>query len=252
MFKDLHRNEKPLIICNVWDVASALIAEQQGFSAIGTSSAAIASMLGQEDGEQIEFQQLLSIVDSICKTSSLPLTVDIESGYGDTPQTIANNIIQLTELGVVGINIEDSVVVDGQRALCDAESFGRTLQSVTTQLNNAGVEVFINVRSDTYLLNVDNTLKASIERANLYQNSGADGLFLPCIQQPNDIKKVVNSTALPVNVMCVPDLPDFATLEKLGVKRISMGNYVHQAMLASLSSTLISIVKENSFSPLFV
>ena len=92
MFKDLHRKNHPLVICNVWDVSSALIAKQKGFEAIGTSSAAIAKMLGKEDGENVSFGELVLIVTAISEQSSLPLTVDIESGYGSSPEVIAKNI----------------------------------------------------------------------------------------------------------------------------------------------------------------
>jgi 2-methylisocitrate lyase-like PEP mutase family enzyme len=85
----------------------------------------------------------------------------------------------------------------------------------------------------------------------MYQNAGADGIFLPCLKDVQDFRAIVESTELPVNLMCVPDLPDFNLLEELGVKRISMGNFVHQAMLSSLSSMLTTIVAERSFRPLF-
>ncbi|MFM2483502.1 isocitrate lyase/PEP mutase family protein [Celerinatantimonas yamalensis] len=252
MFKELHRKDEPLIICNVWDVPSALIAERNAFSAIGTSSAAIAKMIGKEDGENVLFEELMSIVSAISKASRLPLTVDIESGYGETPRIIAKNIIELVQVGVVGVNIEDSIVVQGKRQLCDSTAFSKMLKSVRALLSEAGVEVFINVRSDAYLLSVNCALEVSLARIEKYQQSGADGIFLPCIKEPDDIKVVTASTALPINVMCVPDLPDFVVLKKLGVKRISMGNFVHEAILASLSSVLTSVVKEQSFKQLFV
>ena len=128
MFKSMHNMENPLVICNVWDAASAMIAQNSGFSAIGTSSAAIAKNLGKEDGENISFENLLSIVDIIGKSTTLPLTVDIEAGYGHTPEAIAGNIIKLTNLGVVGINIEDSIVVKGERQLCDQVVFAKRLE----------------------------------------------------------------------------------------------------------------------------
>ncbi|OIQ26526.1 isocitrate lyase/phosphoenolpyruvate mutase family protein [uncultured Vibrio sp.] len=251
MFKELHNEIEPLIICNVWDVPSALVAERNGFSAIGTSSAAISSMLGKDDGENVLFEQLLTIANAISKATTLPLTVDIESGYGDTPAAIANNIVELTKVGVVGINIEDSHVVQGERHLSDSTAFAQTLESVRELLSNADVDVFINVRSDAFLLNVDNALDVSIARVGQYQQAGADGIFLPCIQKTEDIRSIVAATHLPVNVMCVPALPDFDELKQLGVQRISMGNFVYEAMLSSLSSLLSSVSKQQSFKPLF-
>ena len=252
MFKSMHYAEEPLVICNVWDATSAKIAEKIGFKAIGTSSAAIAHNLGKDDGENIQFEDLLLIVKAIKRITTLPLTVDIESGFGDMPEVIAKNIIELVNLGVVGINIEDSVLVQGQRRLTDSASFSNMLSKVRHQLIEADVEVFINVRSDAFLLAVDDPVAVSIERISRYQQSGADGIFLPCIRNIGDIRAVVTSTPLPVNVMCVPELPSFSELKDLGVKRISMGSFVHEAMLASLSSSLMSIKQDQTFKALFV
>ncbi|MDC5838916.1 isocitrate lyase/phosphoenolpyruvate mutase family protein [Vibrio europaeus] len=252
MFKNMHEMEEPLVICNVWDVPSAKIAESVGFSVIGTSSAAIAKNLGKEDGENIRFEDLLSIVKAIVKSTELPLTVDLESGYGETPEIIAKNMIELVKVGVVGVNIEDSAVVDGERRLCDSALFSKTLEKVRECIREAGLEIIINVRSDAFLLNVEEPLVTSLERINRYQQAGADGIFLPCINKKDDIKSVVNSTSLPINVMCFPGLPSFSELKNLGVKRISMGNFVHEAMLASLSSSLASIKREQSFEVLFI
>ncbi|MBU2897512.1 isocitrate lyase/PEP mutase family protein [Vibrio hepatarius] len=251
MFKSMHNMENPLVICNVWDVASATIAQNSGFSAIGTSSAAIAKNLGKEDGENICFESLLSIVEIISKSTTLPLTVDIESGYGHTPEAIADNIIELVKVGAVGINIEDSIVVKGERELRDGILFAKILEKTRKRLSDKNIEVFINVRSDAYLLNVTHPLEESIDRIRKYQLAGADGIFLPCINTSSDIQSVVASTVLPINVMSVPNLPTFSELKNLGVKRISMGNFVHEAMLASLSSMLISIGQDQSFKGLF-
>jgi len=251
MFKSMHEMEEPLVIGNVWDVPSAKIAESVGFSVIGTSSAAIAKNFGKEDGENIRFEDLLSIVKAIAKSTELPLTVDLESGYGETPEIIAKNMIELVKVGVVGVNIEDSVVIDGERCLCDSTLFGKTLEKVREYIREAGLEIFINVRSDAFLLNVEDPVATSIERIKIYQQAGADGIFLPCIIKKDDIKSVVDSTSLPINVMCLPGLPSFSELKNLGVKRISMGNFVHEAMLGSLSAILASIKRDQSFEALF-
>ncbi len=248
MFKTMHTASKPLVICNVWDVASALIAEQTGFLAIGTSSAAIARSHGLDDGENIEFEEILSAVKAIAQATDLPLSVDIESGYGDTPQAIYENITELVNAGVVGINIEDSAVDNRERRLCDLMMFSQTLRKVKSMLNKANLKVFINVRIDTFLMNVKEPLK---ERIQAYQQAGADGVFLPCIKGTDDIKAVVDSTLLPINVMCVPELPNFKELEALGVKRISMGDFLYEAMLSSLQKNLITIKREQSFRTLF-
>jgi len=251
--KSLHQQAEPLIICNVWDVASAKAAEQNGFKVIGTSSAAIACMLGYADGEFMPFNELLFIVKRITACSNAPLTVDIEAGFSDDAQTTANYIKALAEVGVVGINIEDSKVnkTNGERVLVNEKHFAKYLLAITTQLEQDNISLFINVRTDTFLLGVEDATKESQKRAKLYQDAGADGLFVPCIVEAAAIKAVVDSTILPVNVMCMPDLADFSTLKSLGIKRISMGNFIFDALQKDMTTRLENILQSNSFKPVF-
>lgn len=249
-FNALHQQSSPLIICNVWDVASAKAGEKLGFNAIGTSSAAIASMLGYEDGEKMTFDELLYIVKRIVACSNLPLTVDIEAGYSRDPLKTAKNIKILAEIGVVGINIEDSIVNE-ERTLVDANSFAEYLSAIKGQLVKDQVEIFINVRTDTFLLGEKGALDETQKRASLYEVAGADGLFVPCITQNYDIQAVVSSTKLPINVMCMPNLPDFESLKALGAKRISMGNFLFDKLEADFKEKLTQIQQANSFQPIF-
>ncbi|NRA20694.1 MAG: isocitrate lyase/phosphoenolpyruvate mutase family protein [Oceanospirillaceae bacterium] len=249
-FNALHQQATPLIICNVWDAASAKTAEKLHFSAIGTSSAAIASMLGYEDGEQMSFEELLFIVKRIAISSALPLTVDIEAGYSQDPLTTVAYIKSLVEAGVVGINIEDSKV-NQTRALVDANSFAGYLSAIKGQLVKDQIDVFINVRTDTFLLGQEDALFETQKRAKLYEIAGADGLFVPCITKTADIAAVVKATAMPVNVMCMPDLPDFKSLTNLAVKRISMGNFLFDKLSSEFENTLNSILEDQSFKAVF-
>lgn len=250
-FKELHNQPKPLIIGNVWNVRSAKVFEKLAFQAIGTSSAAIAHTLGYEDGEQMPFSDLLFVVERIRKSVLLPLTVDIEFGYGVNASEITSNIIALHKLGVAGINIEDSFIENGQRALKDYSQFLQLLQEIKRLLEQSGVSMFINVRCDAFLLDVPSKLQVALERVGKYEQVGADGVFLPCITDKNDIVKVVSQTILPLNVMCMPDLPDFDTLKKIGVKRISMGNYLNSYAYTSMENIATKILVEQSFSALF-
>jgi len=249
-FNALHQQATPLLICNVWDVASAKTAEQLNFQAIGTSSAAIATMLGYEDGEEMAFDELLFIVKRIVACSKLPLTVDIEAGYSEDPLTTSTYIKALAEVGVVGINIEDSKV-SGTRALTSATSFAKYLSAITEQLVKDKISIFINVRTDTFLLGKEDALAETKKRAELYEIAGADGLFVPCITKEEDIQTLVCATKLPVNVMCMPDLPDFKSLSTLGVKRISMGNFLFDTLQSDLEQRLSHIQQANSFKPVF-
>ncbi|TRX48302.1 isocitrate lyase/phosphoenolpyruvate mutase family protein [Fulvivirga sp. M361] len=249
-FKDLHHQTHPLLICNVWDVASARGAEKINFQALGTSSSAIASMLGYKDGEQMSFVELEYIVKRIVSNVSIPVSVDLESGYSRDVSKIIDHIQRLAHLGITGINIEDSLV-ENKRTLLEAENFAKTLSSVKAQLKDDGIDIFLNVRTDAFLLQHPDPVKETCSRILLYEKSGADGIFTPCIEKEGDIKHIVETTDLPVNVMCMPDLPDFDTLRSLGVKRISMRNFLFDHIQKGFKNTLKSVSAQGSFNPVF-
>jgi len=249
-FKNLHSQDTPLLIGNVWDVMSTQIVEKLGFQAIGTSSAAIANMLGYKDGEKMKFSELCYIVERIIKNTYLPLSVDIESGYSREPYEIAENIKTLANLGVVGINIEDSVVTK-KRTLLDAALFSETLSTIKQQLKNDDMNIFINVRTDVFLLGCGNPVDETKKRIQLFERAGADGVFVPCIENEDDIQAITESSYLPINVMCTANLPDFKKLKELGVKRISMGDFLFANMYSHFENILKSVVKFQTFKSVF-
>lgn len=250
-FRELHFQEYPFLLGNVWNVQSAKIFEKLNFKAIGTSSAAIAHSLGYEDGEQMPFSELLFIVERIIKNTTLPVSVDLEFGYGKNTPEIVKNIQKLYDLGVVGVNIEDSYIENLQRKLKDKEIFANDLYNIINQLIQKNISVFINVRSDAFLLDLPNALDESLKRIELYESVCINGIFLPCIRNEYDIKKVVQHTKLPLNVMCIPKLMDFDTLSSLGVKRISMGNFLNWFGYDFLEKKCMDIQRQGSFNCLF-
>ena len=249
-FKDLHDQDALLIICNVWDVTSSKAAQALNFKAIGTSSGAIAAMLGYRDGEEMTFKEMAYIVERIARSTAIPLTVDLEGGYSRNSTTIVEHMKQLEQLGVVGVNIEDSIV-NGNRTILDADAFAKTLEEICSSLIRQNLKLFVNVRTDPFLLKLPNALDQTIERAKKYGNAGAQGLFVPCIEKEQDIKMLVEHIDLPLNVMCMPKLPDFSTLKKIGVKRISMGNFVHHKSVELMNRHLKMILENQSFQNLF-
>lgn len=249
-FKNLHNQEKPLLIGNVWDVPSTKIAEKLNFQAIGTSSSAIAQLLGYNDGEEMEFSEMEYFVKRIALNTNLQLSVDLESGYSRKPKEIADHIKRLVELGVVGINIEDSLVNE-KRILLDANSFAKTLAEIKEHLEKNNIDIFLNVRTDTFITLQENVIEETKKRIQLYQNAGADGIFIPCVEKENDIKEIVNCTKLPINVMCMPNLPSFDKLTELGVKRISMGNFLFDKMYNKFEKTTKVILNQQSFNSIF-
>ncbi len=249
-FKDFHDQTDPILICNVWDVNSAKIAEQLNFQAIGTSSGAIATMLGYPDGEKISFDELLYIVTRIRKKTTIALTVDLESGYSRDAFEIVEHIKKLEQLGVIGINIEDSIV-RAKRVIMTRLDFAKLLDKICTRLIQSNIKTFINVRTDTFLLGLPNAVSETLVRANTYQESGAHGIFVPCIEKEEDIETVVKNIDIPLNVMCMPKLPKFEILKSLGVKRISMGNFIFNKISVNLKKKLVTIQNDKSFKNLF-
>jgi len=250
-FTSLHQQSSILSVGNAWDVQSALLFEKMGYEAIGTSSAAIASSLGCEDGEEISFEELLHVVTLIAKKIAIPLTVDIEAGYSRDVAQIINNITRLTEVGAVGVNLEDSVVNNGDRKIVNASEFSKTIEAIKNNLVQKGVDVFLNIRTDFYLMGLDNPLEESMARAKLYEKSGADGIFIPCVTSADDIKKLVDSVSIPINVMAMPELPVFYELALLGVKRISTGPFIYNKVCEMFNRLLKDIDANQSFKPLF-
>ncbi|MCF2860284.1 isocitrate lyase/phosphoenolpyruvate mutase family protein [Pseudoalteromonas sp. SMS1] len=249
-FEAFHQQVEPLILANVWDAESAKRAKQAGYQAMGTSSAAIASVLGYEDGGKMPFEALLFMVKRIVASCSLPLSVDIESGFSADPKVIVENIQQLAEIGVVGVNIEDSIVTS-TRDLTDKYVFQSMLKEIISELTLQGTPIFINVRCDAFLLGLEHARVEAITRAQLYEEAGANGLFFPCVTKEADIEALVKSTRLPINVMTMPELPNFKALTLLGVKRISMGNFAHMSIYKQLDCILNTVKEQGCHSALF-
>ena len=250
-FTALHFQPFPLLLANVLDASSARAAEQAGYQALGTSSAAIASMLGYEDGESLSFDELYYVVSRIRAVTSLPLSVDMESGYADTPAGIAENMRRLASMGIAGVNLEDSRIINGVRVLEDSQRFAQRLQAIREALAAFPCALFLNVRTDPFLMNVPNAREETLLRAQRYATQGADGLFVPCVISPEDIAAIVNHTALPLNVMAMAGLPDFTILGQLGVRRISMGNALHSVLQNGLNSRLLTVRQQQSFAGVF-
>jgi len=241
-FLQLHHQKEPLLIANAWNVKSARVIEKNGYDAIGTSSGAISDSLGYADGENIPFTELLYILQRIRASISIPLSVDLERGYTDNLTQLNENIQKLLDIGVAGINLEDAQGED---------LYLKKLTSIKNYLEKSGQKLFINARIDAFLLKLPSPLETTLKRAQLYQNAGADGLFVTGIQDTDIIKKITSATPLPVNVVGVPNLSSIDTLAECGIRRISMAVFLYRSTYNHMESIAKKIRSENSLAPLF-
>ena len=241
-FYQLHHQANPFIIANAWNVKSALMIEQSGYGAIATSSGAISNSLGYEDGEMIPFSELLYIVKRIKASTNIPLSVDLERGYSDNLNELNENVQRLADIGVAGINLEDA---QGE------EIYLRKLESIKNHLERNNQKLFINARTDGFLLKVESPLETTIKRAKLYQDAGADGLFVTGVSDPATIKEIALSATLPLNVVGTPKLSSIKILSECGVRRISMAVFLYRATYSRLENLLKEVITGQSFEPLF-
>jgi 2-methylisocitrate lyase-like PEP mutase family enzyme len=238
-FNDLHQSADLFILPNVWNAKSAIVFQEKGFPAIATSSAAVAGSLGYLDGEGMPFRDYLFVINRILCSVQIPLSVDMEMGYGATDEEICGHILTLAGMGVAGINIEDSIIDRSGRVLKEARQFAETIGHIKNKLVSAAIDIFINVRCDAYLLSVENKRQETSRRVKMYEAAGADGIFLPCICDEDDISSAVRDTTLPLNVMYMPGLPGVEQLQLLGVKRVSMGPFSFNKMYDHIDIPII-------------
>ncbi|AOM78451.1 isocitrate lyase/PEP mutase family protein [Pedobacter steynii] len=249
-FVELHQNTTPFLLGNIWDVKSAQVFEASGYQAIGTSSQALANSFGYEDGEKLPFEIILQLAKRVVELVQIPFSVDLEGGHSRTVSGIIEHIEKLHDVGVAGINLEDTIA-GSTRTLQSVANFQQLLLAISNHIERNNLKIFLNIRTDGFLLGMPAALQETLSRINAYQNSGADGIFVPCITKKDDIIEVVKSTSLPINVMCMPGLPDFKQLEMLGVKRISMGGFFFNRLYEDALKRSAAIVNERDFSAIF-
>jgi 2-methylisocitrate lyase-like PEP mutase family enzyme len=225
LFKSLHHNEKILVLPNIWDPLGAILLESLGYAAVATASASIAYSNGYADGENISFNDLLFILKNITRSVKVPVTADVESGYATRISMLEENIKQLIDAGISGINIEDSTHDDG--TMIDMETQCKKITCIKNTALKMGVPLFINARTDVFLkannLSAEEKLTEAIRRGKAYKDSGADGLYPIFLKEQESMKSIVREVGLPLNILLLPGIPDFETLGKIGIARVSLG-----------------------------
>jgi 2-methylisocitrate lyase-like PEP mutase family enzyme len=248
-FCRLHRGADPLLLANCWDVQSAKILEAAGYPAIGFSSHALSAALGYDDGENLPFDLLLRMTKRVAGLLRVPFTVDLEGGFSRNIGGILANIDEIHDAGAAGINLEDTLSGAG-RDFQPAKEFAGIIEAIANHLGKNNRKLFLNIRTDGFLLDLPTALPETISRMRVYESAGANGIFVPCITHTDDIGQVVEATALPVNVMAVPGLPAHDTLRQLGVKRISMGPFLFSKVYEHAAGLAKRVYTEKTLSPI--
>lgn len=218
-FRELHHSAAPLVLPNAWDIGSALAFLTAGFPAIGTTSFGIAASSGLPDRDRSSKAETSRLVAQLGRLP-VHITADIEDGYSDDPVEVAEFVAQLAGLGLAGINLEDSTAGH----LVDPTDFADKVAAVKQR----SPAVFVNARVDNIWFGEQATVVAVLQRAGIYADAGADGIFVPGLAVPEDIRNVTAGTKLPVNVLAHPSLT-VAELGGLGVRRVSSGSLPYRA-----------------------
>jgi 2-methylisocitrate lyase-like PEP mutase family enzyme len=217
-FRDLHYADEPLLLPNAWDVASALAFCNAGYRAVGTTSFGVAAAAGHPDGGRSSKEPTSRLVSQL---RNLPayVSADVEDGYHDDPDVVAEYV---AGLGTDGINIEDST----DEILINPQVHAAKVAAI----KGRSPEAFVNARVDTYWLDQEANVSATLKRAEAYVEAGADGIFVPGASDPGDLRELTAHIPVPVNVLVVPGLT-LAELADLGVRRVSTGSLPYRAAI---------------------
>lgn len=249
-FHELHRSGSPLILVNAWDAGSARTVQQAGAQAIATGSWSVAAAHGYDDGEALPFDLVLSNLQRIYTNLDLPITIDIEGGYGRSPEIVKDNVIKIIECGAVGINIEDQWIV-GSRLYSEEEQALR-IAGVRDAAQHTSIPLFINARTDIFFQASANEhneahVEAALQRAHVYAEAGAHGFFVPGLCNEKYIEGLCRQSPIPVNVMISPESPSLQRLAALGVARISYGPHPYLLLMDALKQASIRALALQEF-----
>jgi 2-methylisocitrate lyase-like PEP mutase family enzyme len=236
MLRALHHGAKPLLLVNVWDVASARIIEQAGFPAVATTSAGIAFSEGHPDGQDIHADRMFARIAQIASAAQVPVTADVEAGYGETPEAASLTARNVILSGAVGMNLEDATG-DPERPLADLSQQVERIRAIREAAEKLDVALVLNARTDVYLLQVGEAAQRydeALRRLQAFRDAGADCVFAPGLRDAPTIGRLVSDLNCPVNILAGPGSPSVAELTGLGVKRISLGSGPIRAALGLL------------------
>ena len=251
--RKLHRGPRMLVLPNAWDVASARVVEELGYPAIATSSAGVAFSLGYPDGQRITRDEMLGVVGRIARAVRIPVTADMEAGYGTTAKEMAETAKALVASGAVGLNLED-ITGDTEDSLVEIGLQVKKIQAIRDTSAKLGVPLVINARTDIYLMPIGpegTRFDRTVERLRAYRDAGADSLFVPGLCDPGIIEKLVKAVDAPLNILASTGCPSLKELEKIGVARVSLGSGIMRATLGLVRRIGTELRGSGTYSALF-
>ncbi|MFG2819336.1 isocitrate lyase/phosphoenolpyruvate mutase family protein [Kitasatospora sp. NPDC048365] len=248
--RELHRPGDPLVLANVWDAATARLVAAAGAPAVATASASVSWTLGVPDGDRLGRDLALAQAALVvANVPGLPVTVDLESGYADTPAGVGDTVTALLATGAVGLNLEDAAG-PGVRPLADAAD---RVAAARAAADTAGIPLFLNARTDVFLRAVgpaEGRLDEALTRAKAFLAAGADGVFVPGVADPEVIAVLAREIPAPLNVLAGPGSPTVAALAALGVARISLGPALAKSAYAAVRDAATEIYTTGTYDTL--
>jgi 2-methylisocitrate lyase-like PEP mutase family enzyme len=251
--RKLHSGPRVLVLPNAWDVASARVLEELGYPAIATTSAGVAFALGYPDGQRVSRDEMLEVVARIARAVRVPVTADMEAGYGTTLADMAETAKVIAAAGAVGLNLED-VTGETESSQVNTELQSEKIRTIREVSASLGVSLVINARTDIYLMPIGPEamrFERTVERLRAYRTAGADCLFAPGVTDRGLIEKLVKAVAAPLNILATQGCPPIPELEKVGVRRVSIGSGVMRSTLGLVRRIGKELLERGTYSSVF-
>ena len=253
-FLKFHQNNEILVLLNSWDISSSKIIESCGYKAIATTSMGISASLGYPDCQIIQLSEMIEVITGIVHNVKAPVTVDIESGYGNNLKDIIDSITKIIAIGIVGINIEDSNYINS--SLIDEMEFCERIAAIRALSDSMGFHLVINARTDSFYTSKSSPhakLSESIKRGNKYKEAGADCIFVMPVWEKKTISTLVKEINAPINILSNPGIgtgvisPSVSELQDLGVARVSLGSGLMKSTLALIKKVADELSQKGTY-----
>jgi 2-methylisocitrate lyase-like PEP mutase family enzyme len=254
LFLKYHHDKEILVLLNSWDTGSSKLIEASGYKAIATTSMGIAASLGYPDSQVIKLSEMLAVITGIVNAVQVPVTVDIEAGYGNNLNEVIDSVKKIIATGIVGINIEDSI--DLSPVLIDEMEFCERISAIRELSDSLGFHLVINARTDSFYTSsgsLQEKLSESIKRGNKYREAGADCIFVQPVSDIETISTLVKEIDAPINILSNPGIgagilpPSVSELQELGVARLSLGSSLMKASLALMKKVADELSEKGTY-----